>query len=196
MTKIYLITNIDNDPNKVYIGKTSIGTLRKYNHFYKFGRQITFDFIDEVDSILKADWKYLESYWIAQFKAWRFNIVNKNEGGGGIQNHNIATKNYLSSIRKGVPKTKESVLKRAALLKGVALNKYNCEHCSKEIGGEGNFIKHTRSCLANPNRVITTMSTEHKLKISNSNKGVAGRKKGYLHSEETKQKMKLAKNKI
>ena len=64
------------------------------------------------------------------------------------------------------------------------------------IGGEGNLSKHTKSCLNNPNRTINSMSDEHKLKISNSNKGVSGRKKGYTHSEETKDKMKLAKNKF
>lgn len=30
MTKIYLVSNIDNDPNKVYIGKTK--NSREYNH--------------------------------------------------------------------------------------------------------------------------------------------------------------------
>jgi len=81
ITKIYLVTNIDNDPNKVYIGKTK-NSRYKY-HRCTYGPQITYDYIDEVNSLMKKEWEPLESYWIQQFKAWGFTVMNKNKGGGG-----------------------------------------------------------------------------------------------------------------
>jgi len=81
ITKIYLVTNCYNDPNKVYIGKTT--TTRKSVHKRKFGSQITYDYIDEISSVDRKDWVPLESYWIHQFRQWGFDVLNKNEGGGG-----------------------------------------------------------------------------------------------------------------
>ena len=78
-TCIYLITNIDNDPSKGYIGKTVNFNTRKYDHLKKLGRKIEINIIDEVES----DWKFWESYWIEQFKNWNINLTNKNKGGGG-----------------------------------------------------------------------------------------------------------------
>jgi group I intron endonuclease len=90
ITKIYLVTNIDNDPNKVYIGKTK--SNREYDHKRKFGNQITYDYIDEINSLNKNDWEPLESYWIEQFRQWGFDIINKNKGGGGPEYHTEETK--------------------------------------------------------------------------------------------------------
>lgn len=80
-TKIYLVTNIDNNPFKVYIGKTK--NCRKNNHETTYGKQITYDYIDEVDSFDYKDYGPIETFWINQFKAWGFEVVNNNEGGGG-----------------------------------------------------------------------------------------------------------------
>lgn len=80
-TKIYLITNIDYNPFKVYIGKTK--NCRKNNHELNYGKQITYDYIDEINSLDYKDYGPLESFWINQFKVWGFEVVNNNEGGGG-----------------------------------------------------------------------------------------------------------------
>lgn len=80
-TKIYLVTNCYGDPNKVYVGKTT-GT-RKSVHKRRFGSQIMYDYIDEINSIKREDWVPLESFWIEQFRQWGFELMNKNEGGGG-----------------------------------------------------------------------------------------------------------------
>lgn len=81
ITKIYLVTNCYNDPNKVYIGKTT--TSRKSKHKYTYGNQITYDYIDEISSVYRKDWEPLETYWIEQFRQWGFEVVNKNKKGGG-----------------------------------------------------------------------------------------------------------------
>ncbi len=96
VTKIYLITNIDNNPNKVYIGKTK-NNSREKDHKFKFGPQITFDYIDEIHSLDRKDWTPLEIYWIEQFRQWGFIIMNPNKkGGGGPEYHTDSTKQKIS----------------------------------------------------------------------------------------------------
>ena len=80
-TKIYLIENCYNDSNKVYIGKTI--NSRKSNHKKTYGSEIKYTIIDEIESLDYKKYKYLESYWIEQFRQWGFNVLNKNNGGGG-----------------------------------------------------------------------------------------------------------------
>jgi hypothetical protein len=108
ITKIYLITNIDNDPNKVYIGKTK-NNSRENDHKFKFGSQITFTYIDEINSLDRKDWTPLESYWIEQFRQWGFIIMNPNKkGGGGPEYHTDSTKQKISKSRIGFKYSKET----------------------------------------------------------------------------------------
>lgn len=83
MTKIYLVTNINDDPFTIYVGKTHTKKGRKISHEHRFGKQIRYDYIDEIDSFDSKDWKPLECYWIEQFKQWGFKLLNINSGGGG-----------------------------------------------------------------------------------------------------------------
>jgi hypothetical protein len=142
ITKIYLVTNCYNDPNKVYIGKTK--TSRKLAHKYKFGSQITYDCIDEISSVDRKDWVPLESYWIHQFKQWGFDVLNKNEGGGGPEAHSEKTKQ----------KMKEN-------------SPINGKSRSKEI--KNKISNSNKGKNGKPKGFIT--SDETKFKISNSNKG-------------------------
>ena len=81
ITRIYLVENCYNDPNKVYIGKTK--DSRFSSHKRTYGKDIIYTYIDEIDSLDKKYWKPLEQYWIEQFRQWGFKIMNKNKGGGG-----------------------------------------------------------------------------------------------------------------
>jgi hypothetical protein len=81
ITKIYLVTNCYGDPNKVYIGKTV--TTRKNHHKRTYGNDITYDYIDEVESLDKDVWVPIESFWIEYFRQLGFDLQNKNKGGGG-----------------------------------------------------------------------------------------------------------------
>jgi hypothetical protein len=114
VTKIYLITNIDNNPNKVYIGKTK-NNSRENDHKFKFGPQITFDYIDEIHSLNRKDWTPLETYWIEQFRQWGFIIMNPNKkGGGGPEYHTEQTKQKISKNllgRKFSDATKQKMTK-------------------------------------------------------------------------------------
>jgi hypothetical protein len=102
ITKIYLITNINGNPNKVYIGKTK--NNRKNQHYLKFGKQITYDYIDEINSLNHKDWEPLETYWIEQFRQWGFEIINKRKkGGSGPEYQNEETK-----LKMRKPKSEET----------------------------------------------------------------------------------------
>jgi hypothetical protein len=103
-TKIYLVTNCFGDPNKVYIGKTKNPKRRKRDHSIKYGYNITYTEIDEVNSLKSKDWKPLECYWIEQFRVWGFKIMNKNKGGGGPDYHTDLFKLNLKLKTKGIPK--------------------------------------------------------------------------------------------
>jgi hypothetical protein len=121
MTKIYLVENCYNDPNKVYIGKTK--NNRESNHRKKFGEQIKYTYIDEINSLDRKDWEPLESYWIEQFRQWGFEVVNvRKKGGSGpeyyteeiklkISKSNSKPKplnfgEIISNIKKGKPNLK------------------------------------------------------------------------------------------
>jgi len=95
ITYIYLIENIDNDPYKVYIGKTTTPRVRELSHRRKFGLNITYNIIDQIESTDKKIWKPIETMWIQTFKNWEFQIVNKNEGGGGVGHHSEESKQKL-----------------------------------------------------------------------------------------------------
>lgn len=90
MTKIYLVENCYGDNNKVYIGKTK--NTRYHPHKRKFGDGIKYTIIDSIDSLNVIDWKFLEIYWIEQFRQWGFSIMNGNSGGGGCSFHSEVSK--------------------------------------------------------------------------------------------------------
>lgn len=139
---IYIITNIDNNPNKIYIGKTNNLYGRKKNHEKKYGYNINFDYIDEINSSNKKDWVPLECFWIEQFKQWGFELQNKNKGGGGPEFMSEETRLKMGRVKKGhiCYKDKERNLKISNSLKGIKKpnskggkknkgKKYNEEHC-------------------------------------------------------------------
>jgi len=107
VTYIYVVTGIEGNSNKVYVGKTK-NTSRERDHKNKYGNGIEFAFIDYVESLERKYWQPLETYWIEQFNAWGFNVVNvKKKGGSGVEYHTedtkqkIRAKNLVSS-RRGI----------------------------------------------------------------------------------------------
>jgi hypothetical protein len=115
-TKIYLVTNCYNNPNLVYVGKTT--NSREYPHKLKYGEQIEYTIIDEIKSLDVNDWKPLETYWINQFKAWGFEVLNKNEGGGGPVFLSNESKIQMSQKKKGKKRDEEIKIKISSSMKG------------------------------------------------------------------------------
>lgn len=106
-TKIYLVTNCYNDPNKVYIGKTI--NSRKANHRMTFGSQIEYYYIDQIRSINKKDWEPLETKWIQHYIGLGYEVLNKKiKGGSGPSFQTQLTKDKISKALKGKssPKSK------------------------------------------------------------------------------------------
>lgn len=103
ITYIYLIEGINN--GSIYIGKTKNIHKRYFSHKIKYGDNISFTIIDEIYSLERKDWGPIESYWIEQFKAWGFNLLNKNKGGGGVCYHTKETllKLKMSNVGKSKP---------------------------------------------------------------------------------------------
>lgn len=104
ITKIYLVTNCYGDPFKVYIGKekSNKNTKRENDHKKKYGKHIIFTYIDEIESWERENWKLLETYWIQQFIAWGFEVMNiRKTGGGGPEFQTEKVKRKIGSANKG-----------------------------------------------------------------------------------------------
>jgi hypothetical protein len=131
ITKIYLVENCFGDPNKVYIGKTKNNRLK--DHKKKFGNTIEYSYIDEVDSLEHKNWEPLESYWIEQFKAWGFEVVNKRKkGGSGPEFQTETTKLKISNSTKGKNTWRKGILSPNSGGKGKPKPGSGCKNWTKE----------------------------------------------------------------
>ena len=193
-TKIYLITNCYNNPNKVYVGKTK--STRESNHRNKFGEMILYTIIDEIDSLYRKDWEPLESYWIEQFKQWGFDVQNKNKGGGGPEYHSVESrlrmlghkkpqseehKQKIGNSKRGKPNFKlvgkqhsdKSKLKQSSSLLGREVTwgmKIGNSKRGKSISKPINFNKNrkiTWNDKISKSLLGKKKSNEHKLNMSN-----------------------------
>jgi len=136
MNTIKIYTLKDPITNEIrYIGKT-IKTLewRLYQHLHntityksknaswiksliKKGLKPIIELLDETTD---SNWKYIEIYWISQFKTWGFNLTNMTDGGDGNNNQII---------------TKESNIKRRNKLIGKKRDPKIGEKISKKLSG-------------------------------------------------------------
>jgi len=152
ITKIYIVTNIDNDPNKVYIGKTK--TSRESKHKLKYGSQISYTYIDEIPSLNRKDWKPLETKWIKYYINLGYNVVNiRKNGGSGPEYWTEEQKEKHKMPRPGSgPKyrSEEDKIKISKGNKGKPKPKnFNSHLCQPimQYDLKGNFIKEWKSSL-------------------------------------------------
>jgi hypothetical protein len=96
MTHIYFLSKND---IPFYIGKTKNVTRRKHHHYNTYGTDIKLEIID-ICTDDKKIWKFWETYWIQQFKAWEFKLLNKNTGGGGPTIYTEESKKKMRKPRK------------------------------------------------------------------------------------------------
>jgi hypothetical protein len=96
MTTIYVIEK-NNIP--IYIGKTVNFNVRKFYHRKKYGTDITWFFIDQVED---KEWKFWEMFYISLFKTLGFNLDNQNKGGGGATSYTKDQCEKISNIKKGM----------------------------------------------------------------------------------------------
>jgi hypothetical protein len=193
ITRIYLVTNCYNDPNKVYIGKTK--NSRLFNHKKTYGDDIIYTYIDEINSLNRKDWEPLETYWIEQFITWGFEVVNKRKRGGsgteyqsnetklkisssnkGKPKHSLYSKKCISNKLKGIPKSNETKLKMShprlntdKMKKPKLTSKKGIYHKSYGVKKSKEFCE-----LLSKQRIGISFSEETKRKISENkiNKGI------------------------
>lgn len=123
MVRIYFLHMGDNIP--FYVGETSKTLKKRLNdHKRKYGNHIKIELLEEVE-----DWRFWESYWIYQFKAWGYILTNKNNGGGGCEKgtpkHTFESRKKIGEPRKGKPLSIETRLKQSISNKGISRNKGN-----------------------------------------------------------------------
>ena len=100
IVRIYYLHKGDNIP--FYIGKTKDSlNKRVYSHIKKYGINTQ---IEELDLVPNNNWKYWESWWIELIKTWGFEILNQNQGGGGVKYHTTSTRNKMSNTWKSKSK--------------------------------------------------------------------------------------------
>jgi hypothetical protein len=99
-TKIYLVSGCYGDCKSVYIGKT-INKSRKNDHKRKYGYDIEFKILEEIEGTNKNLWKPRESYWIQHYINLGFKVLNKQlKGGSGVEYHTEETKNKIKQWKK------------------------------------------------------------------------------------------------
>jgi len=143
MTNIYIL---EKNGVPFYVGKANDIIRRKHKHHQTYGNDIILTVIDKV-----IDWKYWEEYWIEQFKAWGFTLLNQNKGGGGPERY---TEEQKQKMRK--PRKEGTGAKISKILKGNHTQYYT---------------ESVRQKISKGNKIPKPFSDEHK-----QNMGIAKRK--------------------
>ena len=76
------------------------------------------EIIDEIE----GDWKWLEIYWIAQFKSWGFVLKNVTEGGDDNPIDYLSSRLKESETLKNVPKSQKHKDKLSEVKTGVSIH--------------------------------------------------------------------------
>jgi hypothetical protein len=135
-TKIYLVMGCYCDYNNVYIGKT-INKSRKNDHKRKYGCDIDFIILEEIEGTDKNKWKPRETYWIQYYINLGFEVLNKQlKGGSGVECHTEESKNKIKKwnqenrprVRKDIEDKKLNIIEQYKSGDGVHIisSQYGC----------------------------------------------------------------------
>ena len=172
MTKIYLVENIEPGTNKIYIGKTIAS--RKSAHKTKYGSQIKYTYIDEINSYHHNDWEPLETKWIQHYIDLGYDVINKRKkGGSGPEFHKEETKNNMRKPKQNTDKMRKP--KSEEHKSNMRKPKSDNHKLAISLGRTG--IKH---------KSHKKMPEWYSEFISNINKGRTSPNKGKVKSEEAK----------
>ena len=124
MNSIYCLINpINNDI--VYIGKSKNISKRYKDHCRKAkgkyrckldkwknelissGNLPVLEIIEQFDEYV--DINFWEKYYISLYRSWGFNLLNMTEGGDGLQNPSIETRNKIGDKSRGRKFSKETL---------------------------------------------------------------------------------------
>lgn len=149
IVKIYVLSHpISNEIR--YVGKTVESLterlrrhLQKKDNTYRYNwiislkREGLIPKIELIDECDETDWRWMEKYWILQFRVWDFRLVNMCDGGLGSDGmkHTIDAKQKISSFHKNKQWRLGSIVSvetRQKIRKG-NLNKIVCEESIKKM---------------------------------------------------------------
>ena len=176
--KTFIYTLSDPESNAIrYVGKTINIDKRLSQHIAEskksknhkaswikslINKNITpkIEVIDEIDS---EEWEWLEIYWIAQIKAWGFDLVNSTEGGGKtIFNYNARLNMRLGQL--GKKQSLETIEKRVKKITGLKRSeKFKKETGLRRLGSSHSEQTKLKMSIKKSGRVI---SKEQKEKVS------------------------------
>ena len=192
---IYIILNpITNEVR--YVGKTTNIKRRFYQHLHtklnSYCSKWIFSLLKQniipefsiIDEVTEDNWQFWETYWIAQFKSWGFNLINYTNGGDG------STFGNQTTFKKG----------------NIAFNDTNtyimCENCKKEFKispsrlGKKKFC--SKECYSESKKGISFINNgSFKNNHTPWNKGITGystSKKGKPLQKEIKEKIEIMNN--
>lgn len=150
--KTYIYTLEHPETNEIrYVGKTTNIKRRYHQHTnLKMTLSSTTHLNNWLKSLLKENkkpiikileecvenWQEREIYWIAQFKAWGFNLCNHTKGGEGHSfKHTEEAKRKLSESHKGKKRSQETTLKIETAKKKLIQERgyYHSEETRKKI---------------------------------------------------------------
>lgn len=68
--------------------------------------------IKQIDEVLESEWEFWEQFWIAQFKAWGFNLTNGTHGGEGFGiTIEVISKRNVTNFNRNTIKLKDDISK-------------------------------------------------------------------------------------
>ena len=174
---IYIILNpITNEVR--YVGKTTNIKRRFYQHLHtklnSYCSKWIFSLLKQniipefsiIDEVTEDNWQFWETYWIAQFKSWGFNLTNLTSGGEGCNNRLVSkeTRIRISNNQKNE--------------KGYWFGKkFSDEHIKNMIRtGENHHYFNKKFSEEHKKKISLSkkginLTTEHKIRIGNSIKG-------------------------
>jgi group I intron endonuclease len=147
MKTTFIYTIADENGNIRYVGKSNNPQRRihqhlregknshKYNWLQSIKKRGFFPVVEILDEVPVNDWETHEIYWISQFKAWGFNLVNKCDGGIG-PNGSIRSDKFKDNISKRQKDKKLSEEHKLSISNGVknySENNPNYNKCHDKI---------------------------------------------------------------
>jgi group I intron endonuclease len=147
MKTTFIYTIADENGNIRYVGKSNNPQRRlhqhlkeakgshKYNWLQSIINRGYFPIVEILEEVSADDWEIHEIYWISQFRAWEFNLVNKCDGGVGTKGKKLSDKqkNTLSKKHKGKKLSDEHKLSIANGVKNYSKKNPNYNKCHDKI---------------------------------------------------------------
>ena len=100
---IRYIGKSNNPKNRLYHHINERSNMHKYNWLRSIIKRGNFPIVEILEEVPEDNWEIHEMYWISQFKAWGFKLINLTDGGeGGIgYKHTFESKRKMSNKKLG-----------------------------------------------------------------------------------------------